>query len=774
VTRKVLNTRLITILALAGAGCGDQARRPEPTPAPVAEALAEVVPDPPVAFPEAPISSQGAVSSEGTANKFKSWGVVHSFLGATVVMGEVLSATEAIALTRDNHVGVTTDGGATWGFIRHVNGVVYAVGGVAGGPYVVVGKAGYLATSSDGKNWRDLPRYTDLDLFAVALGDGNFTAIGKKGIWVTFDKAGTKGAADFMPDKFAPSAIMVQDGKFLAWSGKKGYVSADGRAWAMAIELPAFVDKKKGVPTSKGLCKLAKVGKNGGVACEVAGIGFGLGDSAAFVDQKGAVAFTKDGGKNWTVTALPFKDLMNVIGPSAGPYYALGKKGMLARSKDDAKTWQTVNINTTKNLNGGIVDGGNILIVGDGGTIVHSADGGESWQVQPPPSGGSYKMVLKQDGKYRIPDGKKAIESADGAQWTEVLDPNVLASIPPAGKPGVCDTRLPIAGETCKFLSKVTTPLGLPNVRGFDFAGDVGLGYGDAGLVTFTTDGGATWKVQSGYQLGWVSAFDLKATTIVAVGRASIVASTDGGVGYHEAQLPKGIGAIWTAKIAGDGSVYAAGAKGTILKAEGKLHNWVPLFTWPKNGQAYSRLFEVDGVLYAADIKGGLARSDDRGAHWSPIATGVTDAIQNMAGEGSTVLAVTKAGRKGSNYLLRSDDNGSHFYVQREISDNDSVPDFGFEGGKVSYNNRISGDFGATWTRKGEVYWSGTVDIQDGSNLRLAHFTRYDSKDEIYLVGSTEGDWTLIDSFYGEGAYFKCEQGTGCWMMAGGQIYRPL
>ena len=65
-------------------------------------------------------------SSAAVAERFTAWNPIHAFLGGQVVSGAVLSGTEAIVVTKDNHVGLTTDGGANWGFERMTTGSVAA------------------------------------------------------------------------------------------------------------------------------------------------------------------------------------------------------------------------------------------------------------------------------------------------------------------------------------------------------------------------------------------------------------------------------------------------------------------------------------------------------------------------------------------------------------------------------------------------------------------------------------------------------------------------
>ena len=781
--RKLLVPISVSFFLALLAGCLDRPRS-ERAAAPIPRAIAvraAVEQAPPPTPLSAPVLGpaleeelrSGAAASRAAADKFKAWGLVHAFLGTQVSSGRIISPTEAVVLTKDNHVGITRDAGETWGFIHHDNGTVTSVAGRPGGPYVAVGRAGYVAISEDGGGWRALARRTNIDLTSVAVGDGDFVATGKKGVYIRFDNDGSGSDAGFLPDRFQAGAVTFRDGRFYALKKSKGYASAHGRVWMPVDSVPPTAGRG-GVPTSRGICGLGKVSKKSrGVVCEVSGAGFGVGDNRAFVEKKGAIAFTSDQGVSWTFSGLPFSGLNAVVGPPAGPWYALGNKGALAVSTDGV-AWRPIPLQTTANLRAGLVDGATVLIVGDKGTVVRSADGGSSWQVVPTGSKGKFAQIIETGGRYAIPAGRQSVESTDGGlTWVAVADPALL-EMPAPGRPGNCEARLPAQGEVCKFGRQVLSPPDLPNVKSFEFVGETGLAMGDSGLVMFTTDGGRSWRSNYGYDMREIQTFAVRGERIVVVGKKSVVVSTDGGRSFSRAELPKKTGAIATALIAEDGTVYAAGKSGTIIASRGDLSLWVTLFTGAKNRTNYVQLFELAGILYASGQRGELYRSHDNGNLWWPIATGVGDAIQKMAAEGSTVLAVAVATRSGSNRLLRSDDAGKTFYIQRVVSAAGPVSDFGFAGGILRYDELQSDDFGATWTPGQENYWAGAVDVGDGSGLRLVRRARYKAKDRIFLVGTAAGDWTRIDSISTQGAWFRCEQATGCWMMNGGRVYRPL
>lgn len=636
----------------------------------------------PVAVPS------GNTPSARAAMRFVAWKPVPAFLSAPVVAGQVISHTEAIVLTKDNHVGLTVDAGATWNFVRLATGVVRAVAGKTGGPYVAAGDGGYLSQSADGKSWTDVPRYTDQVLFAAAVGSGGIAAIGQKGAFVKV--AAGVAAVGTLPSGFKPTSLLVNGAAFVAAAGAAGHQSSDGIAWT-PVELPAA---SSGTTTNRGVCALGKVGKKKGVVCSVSGVAYGLSQLEVAVVGKSYVFLTRDGGSTWSVAATPLPGIAGVV---------------------------------------------------------------------------------SNGGNYHFYDSKAAIVSSrDGQAWAPSADPSVISGAPAWPKPAACEGRLPGPAETCQLTRTVTSPAGLPDVRAFKFTGFDGIAYGDAGLVAMTTDGGATWKSTTGYSIGTIAALEVEGQTIVAAGATRVVVSLDGGTTFRVVELPPKTTGINAARIARNGVVYLAGKGGLILQSQANVTSWVKLATGEKNKTTYVALHEVGTALYAAGAAGELHRSDDAGRTWTSVATGIKDPIRQMAGEGNTVLAVAIPLRYGSNRLLHSDDSGNHFFVQRELSDTGALTDFTYAGGLIRYANLQSRDFGATWTIAVKNYSTGSVDIQDGSGIRIGTSANYYAKDRFYVFGPQEDDITIVDSFYGENARYKCTASIGCWMVSGATLYRPM
>ncbi len=719
-------------------------------------------------------SGEGGEAGGGTAgtppaatglDRYKHWAPVHHFIGSPVIGGNGVGDTDGIVFTKDNLVGVTRDGGTSWTFAKHENGGVRAVAGYPGGTYVAVGTGGYVSVSSDGLHWRDIPRYTSDDLIGVIASDAGIIAVGRKGAFVRYANDGSEGAGGTLPDKFKPKGLTIVSGAVVAFAGKKAYGTGDGINWARLENAP-YLPTGKSYLTSAGTCSISKVGKNKGVICSVSGTAHGVAQGVAAVEKKGIVSVSTNGGNSWAVAPLPFKGASSIFGSAGGPMYAVGGRGAVAVSSDGGKTWVDQKWEETANLRSGIIDGSKIIVVGDGSTIIYSADGGNSWDYAEPPIGGSFKYITKIGGKYVATTGSSAISSADGISWVEELE-----QIPEVPGGGDCD-GLPGPGQLCKYDGGTTTPEGLPNVRAFRFQGDSGIATGDAGLVAFTSDGGATWTASSGLDLGRVIALDAKGQVVVATNGKRIVVSNDGGQTYADAQMP-GKYSLYVVHIAEDGTAYVAGKSGALLRGIGDHSIFLPVPTAEKNKTTFTGLFEVSGTMYAAGSKGELWRGT-ADSTWTKVDLGVKARVQGVTGEGDTVMAVTAYGRKSSNFLFRSDDGGEHFYMVGQMSASSSAADFELSNGQLRYRDRLSDDYGKSWRPAVEWYIGGGVDLEDGSGKRILNIGSYYGEDRLMIVGDERNDWLIFDGPYNKGANITCDADSGCWMLAGGNVYRPV
>ncbi|KIG14588.1 hypothetical protein DB30_06643 [Enhygromyxa salina] len=698
-------------------------------------------------------------------DRFKHWAPRHAFLGAPTVVASVISEQQLIVATSDAHVGVSDDAGATWRWTK-ASDAVRDVGGYPDGPYIALHE-GAISMSNDGLQWRRLPRFSSDSLIDMVAADLGVVAIGKNGGFIHVGKDGTGGRGGWMPDKFKPKSLIELNGAVLAWSGKTGYGTTDGVTWTELEQLPVMADGR-GFLTSAGSCAIAKVGKRRGVACSVTGTAHGIDDEFA-VENKGVVSLTLDGGETWVTAALPFKGANSIFGAAGGPYYAIGNAGAIAISKDGGKTWVDQKWEESGNLSDGIVDGSTVIIVGAKGTIVYSQNGGEKWDYAAPPTTKNLTWVGKSDGNFVASDGRAFFSSINGVDWVEA-EP---VEIPASGGP--CDEG-PEDGETCRFEADVSTPESMPEVRGLTFTGDVGVALGDDALVAVTTDGGGTWSSAHGLDLGryGATAFSVAGDKVLTTDGVKLVSTSDAGASWVEGELIRSykINAVHVIADGAHAGVMLAAAKDEILAAKVDPKLWLPAGDEQIKGD-WRAIFEVGGVVYVSGSKGELRRSDDLG-DWAEVVTGIPSPVIDMAGDGETVWATTAPTRKNNNVLLRSEDGGAHFIVVQEMPGATEQPDLRVNADGVMWGDVISRDLGKSWTRETERYFPGLVDVGDGSGMQITNLVYRYGGDRLYVVtGEGENDWVRIDSAFTEGGGIQCS-GGGCWMLAGGVVYRPL
>ncbi|MEE9386856.1 MAG: hypothetical protein V3V08_25855 [Nannocystaceae bacterium] len=698
--------------------------------------------------------------------QYKRWIPVRPFVAAATVRGAPIDDQEAIVLTTDDHVGVTQDGGKTWAFSPHRHARVRDVAGYPEGPYVAAGSSGYVAISTDGANWRDLPRYTTDELSSVVAADAGIVAISKTGAFVHYEKDGSAGVSGRLPGKFRPTGLLLQFNGVLVATGRQGaYASGDGLEWT-ALESRVRLPEPNTATTRAGSCRLGKVGSRTGVICAVAGVAHGLPDDLIAIPGRGSISVSRDQGKTWDVSSLSREGIRprTVVGHANGPLVAVGREGLIATSSDDGRHWIESRVNETRDFRAARVDEDRIVVVGEGGAILSSTDRGQTWHTADVSPKSDYYAIEYHDPHYYASSRTGVISSRDAITW-RTADRRHRAT---RAKTRRCK-RLPSEGQRCRYSRSSTTPRGLPDIRGLFFDGDRGLAVGDSSLVAYTKDGGFSWEISNGFGLSRIRAFAARGPNVLVTDGRHIVVSSDAGAVFQRATRPSGAG-IRVMHIATDGTAYAAGRAATLLRSRDKL-TWEKVSTSARRSTHYTAIFEVGAHLYLAGAEGSLWRSQD-GEIWSAVNLGSGPRVQAMAGEGDMVLAVTIAKKRSGNLMLRSDDEGRHFYLMRELSHAGPVDNLSLTADLLRYRDRVSYDYGASWMPSTGAYWPGAVLLPDDSGLRLARFSSTRADDRLYIVGDRPDQWLLIETPVRENAHLSCEPASGCWLVAAHAIYR--
>ncbi len=750
-----VHRRLGIVLALASAGCGDDdADEADTEQAEQAEST-DAGPTPPTAG----VDSKPAPVSPSGPERFHHWSPLHAFIQTPVITAEVISDQESILATRDGHVALTRDGGETWTWTRAPQPVV-GVAGYPGGPYVLLHQ-GWLSLASEGRIWTPGARWTNDTLIDVLATELGLFAIGRNGTWLHFARDGSGGQVGVLPDGFRATALAELNGAVLAWSGKTGYGTTDAVTWTKLESVPSLLADGRGtsVATSAGRCVLAKAA----IACAVEGTAHGIG-SEILVENKGAVALSRDAGKTWSNSILPFAGANAIFGTAGGPYWAIGKAGKLANSRDGS-SWTDLDLDEPIDLVDGLVDGELILIVGSKGTIMSSRSAGSEWSFAEPPVGKNFSWVGKSDDRYMASDGRAFVTSSDASEWLEVGPvalPNALGPCSPT----------PADGERCRWSTRSAMPEDLPAIRGFDFEADTGLAYGDDGLIAMTHDGGASWTVDRGLGLGprGATALHARGANMLATNATRLVVSTDAGATWKDGQMA-GSPRFFALRVTESGTWVAAGTE--LLTATTDPTLWTRPEQVEPTKATWLAIHETAGAIYLAGAKGELSRSAE-GLTWTAVLTGEPAPVIAMAGEGERVWAATAYGRKSNNVLLRSDDGGLHFARVTEMADATDEPDLGWSTGALHWRDLVSTDEGGSWKRERENYFPGAVSVGDGSGLAIVNRVLSYSPDRLYLVtGPGEHDWLRIDAAQTEAGKISCDA-EGCVMLANGVVYRPL
>jgi photosystem II stability/assembly factor-like uncharacterized protein len=301
------------------------------------------------------------------------------------------------------------------------------------------------------------------------------------------------------------------------------------------------------------------------------------------VGYAGKILTTEDGGRSWAVRPSGTDNAIykvRMLDQENG--WAVGQSGTVLRTSDGGKTWQKVEAGTEAYLfSMAAPTPQHLIAVGDKSTIVQSEDGGATWTA----------------GKYAPPAPDAAVVGEDAAAEDMMLA---------AQEPSFYDVH---------FRDEKT-----------------GWIVGEFGKILKTTDGGKTWKEQQQSLLGEEITDELDLPTFygvdfindkegVAVGLEGRIAHTvDGGetwtfdpIGGEEHEP------LLTVQLFPDGSGWAAGIAGEVMKREGgawepadlgmRVHSWLRRvsFADPNNG------WLVGGF-------GLILHTRDGGKTWIPVA----------------------------------------------------------------------------------------------------------------------------------------------------------
>jgi photosystem II stability/assembly factor-like uncharacterized protein len=332
--------------------------------------------------------------------------------------------------------------------IIHVNGM-----------FVVVGDDGVIATSSDGREWKQSNRITHKDLNAICYSaDKNlFVTVGESGTILTSGDGKTWTPVTGVPtDKHLYGICYSADKKLFVAVGDDGTIltSADGTAWTSP-----FTEEKPSPTTNslyaicQGNGKFVAVGEDGAIVTSEDGITW----TSPFTEEKpspttndlnaicysadkqlfvavglGGTIVTSTNGTAWTKQdSIPDNPNLQAIIYSSGRFMAAGDKGKVLTG-GDGKHWAyaegTPDINDLYAIAYG-TDNSIVVAAGEDGIVFYGEDGINSWTRQDSITDNpDLHAITWGNGKFvAVGDGGIVVTSENGETWTRQ---NLIAGHP--------------------------------------------------------------------------------------------------------------------------------------------------------------------------------------------------------------------------------------------------------------------------------------------------------------------------------------------------------
>ncbi|MEI8081078.1 MAG: YCF48-related protein, partial [Actinomycetes bacterium] len=485
-----------------------------------------------------------------------------------------LSSSTAIAVGNGGTIVKTANGGSTWtikpsGTLQPINAIWFANSNIG----YMVGSAGMIRKSTNGgEAWNDtagsgtgqiLSSVTGVSPTQVwAAGNGGTvvkTADGGITVWTTL--ATGAGSQPIRTVFFVNAASPV--GWFASTFGlvKK---STDGSTWTT---------QNAGLPTS-ALDPSTGTWASSFVSTST---GYLFGDSAM-------IRRTLDGGANWTSQQYGTQNTLNGIAfADSLNGWIFGTGGVMMHTSDGGQTWplQKTGSNSafvaqsmaTTSTGWG---------VGDNGSIRRTTDGGYTWTGQSSNTTSNLSAVSTKDGVHAIAAGSGVVKytSDAGTTWAAA---SVIPTQPVSGLSSVSATEawattLRVAGNNfiwhttdggANWASQVTTANAqLWTIHMLN--ANTGFAAGDSGIIlkySSTPVGGYNWVRQdTPTTLPFYAIRFFDASNGTAVGGGGVVARTTNGGATWALQSSGTARALSGVAYANSGLAFISGPQGTILR----------------------------------------------------------------------------------------------------------------------------------------------------------------------------------------------------------------
>ena len=118
------------------------------------------------------------------------------------------------------------------------------------------------------------------------------------------------------------------------------------------------------------------------------------------------------------------------------------------------------------------------------------------------------------------------------------------------------------------------------------------------------------------------------------------------------------------------------------------------------------------------------------------------------------------------NQLLRSDDGGVNWRVVNIPPRAGRISQLEWKDGKLWRDGEYSEDDGNTWKSDPDIRWGQDLPDLEGKKIRLRR------GGALTIVGEEKDDVLRMENIF-TGERLECDESSGCWMLAGGTLYRP-
>lgn len=495
----------------------------------------------------------------------------------------------------------------------------------ADGKFVAVGAkgsrdAGAIATSPDGINWTNHDSGTASWLFDVTFGNGQFVAVGDRGVVVTSADAVTWGIGGTCPSSLL-SGVAFGDQKFVAVFDRI-YTSLDAFGWLnqKQVDLGSFP-----------------------------GVAYLGGQFVAVGASNGTNALTSPDGVTWAerITSTSSSQALRRVTYGNEYYVAVGIRGSLVISSN-AIDWMPRNASTSNDLFGIAYGNGRFVAVGERGTVITS-ENAKDWLNRGPIALESLTSATATRGlDIIVGDSAATLVSSNPPAWERVptgANSNVVGVFDVNGRfmaslagGGILASANGLDWTPCSVEQPFT-------VRGIGFGSGRYVAVGDLAGGLWISDDGSAWILRSAPTgFNYLSDVAHGAEAWVAVGQNGRIIRSTNGLAWNT--VNSGTSSPLKGVAFAEGQFVVVGGNSALLKSPDGLA-WNTITT--TNAADLNDVAYGDGIFVVVGSNGMILSSDD-GSTWVRRSPGITDHLYAVSYGKGRFLAIGASGT-----ILQSD-----------------------------------------------------------------------------------------------------------------------